>query len=279
MELNKYLRKICCLIMALAWGAFAELSVEPEDWNEIESRLLKGDYRVLEELKAANRLDELYRLSKKSNWLEHKEQMPKIVEAAKECLISIPHHATYIGDKVEDLTLRKGDAGERQGLLMSLQRIGTPEAVAQLGRFLDDKRNPELEDWSPQQGIPPPEPNYMTAAWGIAQILKDKLPFEMQGGYNERRDLPKVRAWWKSDAAEPYRRLLAESGRTRSETPALPTAAREASAAEPAPIPSLTPVAEAAKPKEERSMKGIWEWALGLVIAGALVVWLRKRRQ
>jgi len=44
---------------ALRCIASAALPVYPEDWNEIESRLLKGDYRVLEELKAANRLDEL----------------------------------------------------------------------------------------------------------------------------------------------------------------------------------------------------------------------------
>lgn len=154
---------------------------------------------------------------------------------------------------------------------MELGRLGSMEAIQQLGRFLYDERNPDGGFWPPDTEEPNSHPNYGVAAEAIHRALGASSPFKTpwEGGPPRAAD---VQRWWESEASRPYREWNAE------EYEPMPPPRRRA-------LSSATAVkstAQGASPMSATTPPGtvlpVW-LMLVLCVAGiAAVTWFAARR-
>ena len=137
------------------------------------------------------------------------ELSTEVLEYLRPRISSIPGHAKPMGDRVERLSGNLGlaDVANRTGPLRIMGAVGSMECIQVLGRFLNDRRCPKERFFDRNSGMPFPESNGEVACFAMHQALGAASPAGTQayllGGKNS--GFQKVRDWWASDAARPYR--------------------------------------------------------------------------
>ncbi len=192
------------------------------------------------------------------------------LEAAK-YLALIPGHAKRLGDRIEIASNTLSPKNERIRFLARLGQLGTPEAIQQIGRFMDDDRNPEV----PPNAIQPsdydlPAPNYSYATAAMHEALKDNSPVKLgPSGYFMGDNYETIQAWWRSDSSLPYRQQL--PGVELPENVRHPPSAAEVAAKRKAANDALN--AEPPQP-----LPG-YVFVLGLACVAGLTIWLKHHRR
>jgi len=139
----------------------------------------------------------------------------RIKAHAGELLAQIPGHAKLLGDEIETASNAPASYGSRSEQIrihnfFSLERLASPEAIQQIGRFLDDERNPN-EELGSAGGSTGPMPNSFNAVYALDHALGKNSPFQgkrLEGGMLEPEQMRALKAWWRSDASLSYRQPL-----------------------------------------------------------------------
>ncbi len=97
----------------------------------------------------------------------------------------------------------------REGTLRQLDLLGSMDAIQQIGRFLEDTRNPDHATamFMINSGMSPPQRNLVGAASALILALGDAAPVQLSDA-----DMHTLQEWWKSDAAKRYRDWTYENG-------------------------------------------------------------------
>lgn len=139
----------------------------------------------------------------------------KIRAHAGSLLAQIPGHAVLLGDQIEAASNAPPgwdpkNEHARVHNMLALGRLGTPEAIQQMGRFLQDKRNPQASlHTSSDAGVP--MPNWFHAAYALDDALGKKSPLEGKrpaSGILKDDHFKELQQWWQSEASLAYRQPL-----------------------------------------------------------------------
>jgi hypothetical protein len=138
------------------------------------------------------------------------EDLVRIKETTILQIRKIPGHARELGDRLQRLGEVRFSGGQRDQLFFLLQHTGSPESIAQIGRFLTDERNPDAD--LPADSGALVVPNCYLAAGAMQRALPQvakELGMAREGwrGSSEKQMLT-WRTWWKEPGAEPYRKVL-----------------------------------------------------------------------
>ena len=190
-------------------------SVSPD----FEKRLSQGDAASFEAVSASRSPDELYKIltlalhhqfcGNRSNCFQG-DNSDKIKNLAIGAIRRIPDHARILADEIDQSSSKPGQIGLRENNFFLLGEIASPEAIAELGKFLFDERNPE--------SILPPDsglntvPNSHRAADAMGVALGDKpgIKNRKPGSYGPAEVLA-WQTWWQSPAANEYRTVKVTS--------------------------------------------------------------------
>jgi len=151
----------------------------------------------------------------------------KLRPLAQDFLLRTPGHARYLGDRIEEQMRNDSDQVPRTVLFSCLGALavdGSDECIAQLGRFLFDKRDPEFRPFDPAKDVRgmydirgTRNPVQNNAIGWLRSVLETR--FNINHPLLDENGLPckgieeKVQAWWLNSAeAAPYRRSLAATG-------------------------------------------------------------------
>ncbi|MGV3659528.1 MAG: hypothetical protein ACO1TE_05070 [Prosthecobacter sp.] len=231
--------------------------------QELEQKLASGDAAAIATLQSASPLEELFDVLMLSLRQQFGVHSNKIKEAAIMAIKRTPGHAKVLGDEIDELSNLSGTGRSRERKFYLLQNIASPEAVAQLGRFLFDERNPEkdipLGDGSFEA------PNSYWAANAIGAALGDPLSLKRKPGYYGLAEVKSWQTWWQSQEAAAYK--------PQPEPSSDPSAA-------PAGSPNQTRLLVSESPRDEPdeiTPLAVWAAITGAVIA--LVFLLHQRRK
>jgi|GEM_PF-4913294 len=191
------------------WGVvlgllFATDGLRAKIASDFFDKLEAGDAKsivAVSHLKSMDDLCLLLRCVHVKRFGTHSFQVKDAVIAA---LKEIPGHAKELGDRIEKLSGKFGTARERWSLFGALESLASPEAVAQIGRFLLDSRHLVVEghdDYDPYG-----DTNSHIAACAMTEALGNRP----QPMFYRRNELNYWKVWWQSEDAEKYRRLLRE---------------------------------------------------------------------
>lgn len=128
----------------------------------------------------------------------------KVKSLAIGAIRRIPDHAKTLADEIDQSSSKPGEIGVRRNNFFLLGEIGSPEAVAELGRFLFDERNPE-GDLPPDSGLNTVSNSHRAAnAMGVALGNKPGIKNRKPGSYGPT-EVFAWQTWWQSPAANEYR--------------------------------------------------------------------------
>jgi|GEM_PF-3575112 len=186
-------------------------------------------------------------------------------EYAGNYLKQIPGHARLIGDLIENSASVVDMNSERCHWFECLSRLASDESIAQLGRFLFDKRNPDKG--SKKYYMEPSANEFYAAVW-LQTGLGDKSPLgrgDLRYGGDK-----KLREWWlTSPDAAPYRQgLLASSVTLPPDYPMVPEGAKKT-------------LWSKMTGRVSQTGSGVNGWLLGtaLLVLASISIWLAARRR
>ncbi|MFO1441414.1 MAG: hypothetical protein U1F81_24055 [Verrucomicrobiaceae bacterium] len=139
----------------------------------------------------------------------NKEFGARMREEIKQRLAAIPGHTELLVQGIDAASKLKGGHGMRMSYIGYLGRIGSMEAIQQLGRYLYDDRNLEGSYFygGPDSGMNPPVSNAEAATRALHRALGD------DGQTMEKRlGVEETRLWWESEEGRPYREWKFENG-------------------------------------------------------------------
>ena len=250
------------------------------DLRVARERVKAGDMNVVSEAAAAKDFSILYSIFSMAtgNQME-KTEATRLADLTRQALVAIPGHAKYLADQIDTLSNLKGTSQQRQKYFLLLGRLGSPEAIQQAGRFLDDERNPEADRNLIQRDVVY-RPNNAMAWWALQNLVMDDLdlPSEIKKQYKGgnfglgMQVEAATHAWWESDKSLPYRQGPNAETKPPPSVKQMPSVTPHVPGT-PQPPPSPKSILDA----EERSLK-IWiVGALLVAISASLVVLLVRR--
>lgn len=232
----------------------------------LEERLQAGDPDAFKVVENSKSLDQLLKLLQQALTHQFKDRSKEVERTAIAAIRRIPGHATKLGDEIDVLSNQANSSRSREINYRLLAHIGSPEAIAQIGRFLFDERNPEKD-------IPPIElgyfvtPNSFWAAGALDIAMGDTLQLTPKPRRYSNAERKAWQDWWLSAAAEPYRAIL-ENRPTNQVL--LPPAS--------APPSSLAGGSHSQRLSYSTAPRFIW--TLGVLILTAIVIYMvRKDRK
>lgn len=229
-----------------------------------EERVRAGDYAVFEEMRATNRLRELYSLLKLAKLSQFGEESPTVLENAAATIRTMPDHASYHGDKIAEVANKRQDYRTIADSFYLLSLVKSPEAIQQLARFLRDP-SPE-PPYEPSAGESYTPPIRYSAGVAIVNALGEDSPIKPRPFYKPltMQEIEVLADWWDSAASLPWRQPKAAAVIQEPEQVKAPDKVVTAK-----PKVEVSPAAPA--PPQE----GEWLLPLLLILAGAgLVVWI-----
>lgn len=274
------------LSMAVAFlGVTSVFTVDAADdrQGEIDAairRVKAGDLSVITEASQAKDFRLLYALL----WMTRTNRIEPTAEArlanlARQALAGIPGHAKYLADQIDSMSDIKGTSRERQHYFTLLGRVGSPEAIQQVSRFLSDERNPEADRNLVQKDTI--YYNNSVMAWhALESLVMDDLDLSPEikdkiknGSWAYSAQVwAATHAWWESDKSLPYRQ--GPNAETKPATPVeqLPSAAPH--------VPGTPQPPELPKPTLEAQEHSLKIWVLGallVAVAASLAVLLVRQ--
>jgi hypothetical protein len=269
---------IAWLLLSPAFGESADREHLRAQYS-VEKELRVGNFQVLDSLAGRESLPLLYNLLLLAERRQFGENSLSVQSLLVPRISAIPEHAKYLADDIERRSSEAGGLQGRENDFTLLTMVGSREALAELGRFLFDDRNPERER---AEKLPPSEvtfallPNSLMAANGIGRILGPQSPVQERPGFYGPEQVRKIREWWTSLEGEAFRTGFATS-RPPDEPPRMePVQIKE----QRHPFPDQSPARSAAKtPAAAVEHKPVWPWFVcGILALVAIVAFALKRR-
>ncbi|MFM2168067.1 MAG: hypothetical protein RIS79_2438 [Verrucomicrobiota bacterium] len=236
-----------------------------------EPSLQKGDVTPLDEAFRKKDIDLLWEVFRGSSFAWDKDPYKDRINAhVRKLLLAYPGSVQYLGDRIEESSKTHEMNHVREKALGMLGDFGGPEAIAQLGRFILDDRNP-LPPWViPGKTIGSlPNPNSTWAAWAMDRALREESPWwpyringqpaSSYGGGPPIYDL--MKQWWIETGSKKYGQ-------------GIPPSIHQAPKPKPPPPAVIDSRPAATQP---------WAWEVPVIIAlvllSALLVLVKKRPQ
>lgn len=212
--LESALRLMMFMVILTPWIASSQ-SVSPE----FEKKLSQADAASFEAVSASRSPDELYKIltlalhhqfcGDRTNCFQG-DNSDTIKSLAIGAIRRIPDHAKKLGEEIDQSSSKPGQIGLRENNFFLLGAIASPEAIAELGRFLLDDRNPE-SILPPDSGLNTvPNSHRAADAMGVALGNKPGIKNRKPGSYGPTEVLA-WQTWWQSPAANEYRAAQAPS--------------------------------------------------------------------
>lgn len=211
------------MVLAVTLRSASSQSVSPD----FEQRLSKADPSAFETISASRSPDELYKILTLA--LHHQfcgdrvnctpgDNSDNVKSLAIGAIRRIPDHAKRLAEEIDQSSSKPGEIGVRRNNFFLLGEIASPEAIAELGRFLFDERNPE-GDLPPDSGLNA-VPNSLRAANAMGAALGDKprIKSRKPGGYGPT-EVHALQKWWQSPAANEFHGAEAQSIQAPHPTP------------------------------------------------------------
>ena len=148
---------------------------------DAKAQFLKGDYASIDQAAKDHDLLMLWHIFRSaSRAREQRAELWDAVESrVRQALLSHPDHATFLGNKLEGFSTDHTKNPLRERYFKLLGAFGGPDAIAQLGRFILDDRNPMPPYIIPGKTVGPyPSPNSMWAAWALNEALEEESPWK-----------------------------------------------------------------------------------------------------
>lgn len=209
------LNLLLVLLSAIALRTASSQSVSPD----FEQRLSRSDPLAFETISASRSPDELYKILTLA--LHHQfcgdrtscapgDNSDRIKVLAIGAIRRIPDHARILADEIDQSSSKPGEIGVRRNNFFLLGEIASPEAIAELGKFLFDERNPE-SILPPDSGLNTvPNSHRAADAMGVALGNKPGIKNRKPGSYGPTEVLA-WQTWWHSPAANEYRTVKVTS--------------------------------------------------------------------
>lgn len=251
----------------MAWSiASAQLS------REFETKLKAGDPKAIESINSQRSLNELLFVLNGSLGGRFGEQSDLIRKAAIEVIRQVPGHAKQLGDDIERLSESRNTFTERERCFLLLSRIASPEAIAQIGRFLFDERNPE-KDLGIIDGLYL-VPNSHWATQAMGEALGEKYGIKKPLGTVGWKEVRAWQTWWQSSIADEYRKLLEPVVSATKEAEAAEPQSAQTIISSPAPREGLLTPATPTKTVLRKTKDLHTAWAGMIIVSIAAVVLL-----
>lgn len=235
----------------------------------LEKQIKAGDFEGVKKLRSYESLPLLYNLLRLEDTHQFHEQGPALRAILIANISAIPGHAKYLGDNIDKNSNEPFTGGSRGTDFSLLTSVASPEAVAELGRFLFDDRNPDkaIKDKFPDDdgGGFYLFPNSETAANCLGIVLGDKSPVkDLRPGNYGTTEVRQMQQWWNSPEGLAFRSVSPVVAPPK--TPPLPIAE--------APTPE-TPM------KEVKQAPKVWPWLAGIFCGAvlAILVWRRQAQR
>jgi hypothetical protein len=135
---------------------------------------------------------------------DHSESLREI---SAESIRKIPNYAASFGDEIDSLSQMKGTGEMVEHQFMMLEAIGSPEAIAEIGRFVHDDRDPDKELFPPGSGFASISNSFLCSQI-MGRLLGDQSPIEKEPGAYSWKDVRAIQEWWDSPASSEYRASL-----------------------------------------------------------------------
>ncbi|CAN5716433.1 hypothetical protein BH11VER1_BH11VER1_41800 [soil metagenome] len=174
---------------------------------ESKKKLGSGDRAAFSAVAQSTNLDDLNNVLMLALTRQFGAYSSEVKEIAITAIRRIPDHGKTLGDKIEELSDQRGTARKRERAFYLLQNIASPDAIAQIGRFLFDERNPE-------KGLPLNDgsfevPNSHWAANAMGSALGDRIGLKRKPGFYGPDEVKAWQIWWQSPAADSFREPIA----------------------------------------------------------------------
>jgi hypothetical protein len=138
---------------------------------------------------------------------QYGEQSGVIKEITAERLRDFPDHAAALGDEIDRFSEIKGAGRKVEHQFLILEAVGSPEAIAEIGRFVHDDRDPDKELFPPGSGFASISNSFLCSQI-MGRLLGDQSPIEKEPGAYSWKDVRAIQEWWDSPASSEYRASL-----------------------------------------------------------------------
>lgn len=148
--------------------------------DDVWKQLIKGNFTPLDQSFQNKDIRLLWAVFGNSTYPWDKEPNREQIHArARELLLRSPGAEEYLGNVIEEASTNHQKSNIRGKSFSLLGQLGSPKAIAQLGRFILDDRNP-LPPWIiPGKTFgPTPNPNSMWAGWALNEALGEESPWK-----------------------------------------------------------------------------------------------------
>jgi len=135
---------------------------------------------------------------------EHEKLSAAIVNQVRQKLAVIPGHTKPQVELLERMASTPGFGNSRLQPLSLMGIVGSMECIQQIGRYLNDPRNPDSGMYDPLEGLSEPRGLHS----GAADAMHEALGAASPGGPNPVLELAgrmKFLDWWNTESARPYR--------------------------------------------------------------------------
>jgi hypothetical protein len=125
----------------------ASAGLRAEITSDFCDKLEAGDVKSIVAVSHLKSMDDLCLLLRCVHRKQFGRHSFQVKDAVVTALKEIPGHTKELGDRIEKLSGKFGTAHERWSLFGALGSLASPEAVAQIGRFLLDRRHLVVEGY------------------------------------------------------------------------------------------------------------------------------------
>jgi hypothetical protein len=192
------------LIVSLHLTAFPSFA---QPGPTLDARLSRGDASALQEVAESRSMDLLMDTLFQAIRRQYGEQSGVIKEITAERLRDFPNHAAALGDEIDRFSEMEGTGRKVEHQFMILEAIGSPEAIAEIGRFVHDDRDPDKELFPPGSGFASISNSFLCSQI-MGRLLGDKSPIQKEPGAYSWKDVRAIQEWWDSPASSEYRASL-----------------------------------------------------------------------
>ena len=203
--MNSCVRYRCCVLVAglnlTALACYAQVV------SDLDNRLLLGEATAFQEVAESRSIDQLTAILFLAIRRQYGEQSAMIKELSVNALRAVPNHATALGDRIQRFSEMEGTGRKIEHQFMLLEAIGSPEAIAEIARFLHDDRDPDRDLFPPGSGFASISNSFLSSQI-VGKLLGDQSPIDKEPGAYSFNDVRAIQEWWDSPAASEFRASL-----------------------------------------------------------------------
>jgi len=203
--MNAFMKYCSCVFIASLHLTVVPCFAQRE--LSLDARLSRGDASAIQEVAESRSMDYLLEILFGAIRGQYGDRSDALREISAESIRKIPNYAASFGDEIDSLSQMKGTGVMIEHQFMMLEAIGSPEAIAEIGRFVHDDRDPDKEMYPPQSGYAGLSNSFLSCRI-IGSLIGDRAPKETKAGFYGWIDVRAIQEWWDSPASSEYRASL-----------------------------------------------------------------------